>query len=446
MFIAHFIWILDQRVSCAIFVAHNWRDTMVIASDKSVITCDMEGVIDAYNTGAEKMFGYSREETLGKLRVSVFSPGEIVLQNLSTWLSSAVRDGEYVTDTIFIRKNGEKFPARIRVSPTFKDGKQIGFCGKTEELSAPVEVPIKGSTKAIRWLVITRAPFLTAALIPCFIGLAYTSGVANMPLTWFNAVLAILGVALLHLASNVFNDYFDVKSGTDQANTKYFQQYSGGSRAIEMRLIDLKGTRNVATVFALIALGIGLYLTYAVGTGVLIMGLIGLFCGFFYTAPPFRLVARRGIGEITIGMAFGPLITMGMHYVVTGAYSWDAFFFGIPVGLLTTNILLINQIPDTEGDASTGKNHLVVTFGKKAAVVFYTLFFVASLATTGWLAMAYNKPFLYAIIGIGVIYGGWIINYMRQHVLERSLVKANIQTINMQIVLGILFALAVAFG
>lgn len=419
---------------------------MVTAADKSVITCDLEGVIDTYNAGAEKMFGYSRDETLGKLRVSVFSPGEIVLQNLKTWLTSAVRDGEHVTETIFIRKNGERFPARIRISPTFKEGRQIGFCGVTEELDAPIDVPIKGSTKAIRWLVITRAPFLTAALIPCFIGLAYTSAVAGAPITWFYATLAILGVALLHLASNVFNDYFDYKSGTDQANTQYFTQYSGGSRSIEMRLIDLKGTRNVAMVFALIALGIGLYLNFVVGQGVLIMGLIGLFCGFFYTSPPFRLVARRGLGELTIGMAFGPLITMGMHYVVTSAYSWDAFYFGIPVGLLTMNILLINQIPDTESDASTGKNHLVVTFGKKAAVVFYTLFFLGAMGTTAWLAMAYHKPFLYAVVGVGLVYGGWIINYMRQHVLDRTLVKANVQTINMQIVLGILFALAVAFG
>lgn len=419
---------------------------MVSAADKSVITCDMEGVIDTYNAGAERMFGYTQNETLGKLRVSLFSPGEIVLQNLGNWLSSAVRDGEHVAETIFIRKSGEKFPARIRITPTFRDGKQIGFCGVTEELDAMIDVPIKGGTKAIRWLVITRAPFLTAALIPCFIGLAYTSGVAGMPLTWFNAVLAILGVALLHLAANVFNDYFDVKSGTDGANTKYFQQYSGGSRAIEMRLIDLKGTRNVATVFAVIALAIGLYLTYAVGTGVLVLGLIGLFCGFFYTAPPIRLVARHGLGEITIGMAFGPLITMGMHYVVTGMYSWDAFFFGIPTGLLTTNILLINQIPDTESDASTGKSHLVVTFGKPAAVFFYSLFLVSALAVTGWLAMRYDQPFLYAIIAVGLVYGGWIVMYMRKHLLERTLVKANVQTINMQIVLGILFALALAFG
>ena len=82
----------------------------------------------------------------------------------------------------------------------------------------------------------------------------------------------------------------------------------------------------------------------------------------------------------------------------------------------------------------------------RPGTAFYTLFPVAGLAVTGWLAIRYGQPFLYAVIAVGLVYGGWIILYMRKHLLERSLVKANIQTINMQIVVGILFALAVAFG
>ena len=206
----------------------------------------MEGIIETFSDGAQRMFGYSKEETVGKLRVSVFSPGEIVLQNLNIWLTSAVKDGEYVTETVFIRKNGEKFGAKIRITPTMRNGVQIGYCGVTEELDNVVNVPIRTTTNILKWLVITRAPFLTAALTPAFIGAAFVGGVLGVEINWLLATLAILGVALLHLSSNVFNDYFDVKGGTDQANTAYFVQYSGGSRAIEMRLIDLKGTLRTA--------------------------------------------------------------------------------------------------------------------------------------------------------------------------------------------------------
>lgn len=417
---------------------------MATTLEKSVITCDLEGIIETYSSGAEVMFGYSPNETVGKLRVSVFSPGEIVLQNLSTWLGTAVKEGEYVTETNFIRKNGELFGARIRITPTFKAGQQIGFCGITEELPAPVDIAIKGSTKMLRWLVITRAPFLTAAITPVFVGIAFSAGVAHTAINWANALLAMFGVMMLHLASNVFNDYFDVMSGTDQANTKYFVQYSGGSRAIEMRLIDLKGTRAVAVSLMLLALAIGVYLSIVVGQGVLIIGIIGLICGFFYTAPPVRLVARRGLGELAISIAFGPLITMGMYYVITGLYSWEAFLFGIPAGLLTTNILVINQVPDIEGDAATGKNHLIVTFGKKSAVWIWGAVWLASTAFTGWLALGYNKPLLWIPVIASVVYGAWIWTYMRKHILERSLVKANVNTIYMQIVVTVLMAIALA--
>ena len=56
---------------------------------KSIITCDMEGIILTMNTGAEKIFGYQKHELIGKQRVSLFSPGEIVLQNVASWLDIA---------------------------------------------------------------------------------------------------------------------------------------------------------------------------------------------------------------------------------------------------------------------------------------------------------------------------------------------------------------------
>jgi 1,4-dihydroxy-2-naphthoate polyprenyltransferase len=411
---------------------------------KSTITCDMEGIIDTFNVGAEEMFGYTKEETIGKLRVSVFSPGEVVLQNLKTWLTTAVEKGEWTGETNFIRKNGEMFGARIRITPTWREGKQIGYCGVTEELAAPVDVPITGMTKALRWLVITRAPFLTAALTPCVIGLVWAGSVLGVGVPWLEATLTVLGVMLLHLAANVFNDYFDVKSGTDAANTKYFVQYSGGSRAVEMRLISLEGTKRVGMLLMLSAFAIGAALTVMVGEGVLVLGLAGLAIGYFYTAPPLRLVARRGLGELSIGMAFGPLITLGVGYVLTGMYHVDAFLAGIPAGLLTANILLINQIPDAEGDAATGKNHLVVTFGPKVAAWIYVGILASAIASIVWLAQLWNAPYLYAAAAIGAIYGAWVVQWMFTHLHERSLVKANINTIYLQIVVTVVMAIAMA--
>jgi len=436
--------VTDQSVIRMFATIQQLEHDIMEVQRKSTITCDMEGIIDTFNSGAEQMFGYSAEETIGKLRVSMFSPGEVVLQSLKVWLDTAVREGEWTGETNFIRKNGEVFGARIRISPTFRNGVQIGYCGVTEELDAPIELHVRTTTKMLRWLVITRAPFLTAALTPVAIGVVWVAYVlgANVPALY--ATLAGLGVALLHLASNVMNDYYDVKSGTDGANTAYFVQYSGGSRAIEMRLIDLAGTKRLGIALVAAALAIGLFLTWAVGSGVLLLGLLGLAIGYFYTAPPLRLVARHGLGELSIGLAFGPLITLGMAYVCTGQYLLEAFYVGIPAGLLTANILLINQVPDAKGDAVTGKNHLVVTFGSAAAVWIYAVILLSALGSMAWLAVAWQRPILNVVVVLGLVYGSWVWLWMRSHIARRTLVKANIHTIYLQIVLTVLMAAALA--
>ena len=104
---------------------------------KSVIICDMEGLITNLNDGASKMFGYAPKNIVGIKRVSLFSPGEIVLQNVLGWLKDANETGEHVTKTNFVRKDGSTFSAKIKITPNFVDGKdnpQTGYCGITEEI------------------------------------------------------------------------------------------------------------------------------------------------------------------------------------------------------------------------------------------------------------------------------------------------------------------------
>jgi 1,4-dihydroxy-2-naphthoate octaprenyltransferase len=417
---------------------------------KSTITCDMEGVIETFNEGAQEVFGYAADEVVGKKRVSLFSPGLIVLQNVEGWLKSAREQKEYIGETVFVRKDGSTFPAKIRITPTFKNGQQIGYCGVTEPIDKPVNVQIKWTTNLIKWLVITRAPFLSAALMPVFIGGAFAAAlIGEGAFPSLNYTLTVIGVCLLHLASNVYNDYFDWKSGTDQANASYFLKYSGGSRSIELGLTDLSGTLRIANGLLAASVAIGLYLTWQVGWGVLLYGLIGAALGYFYTAPPVRLVARRGLGEIAIGLAFGPLITAGTAYVITGAFdpTWTTFLIGIPVGLLTANILIINQIPDLEADRSTGKNHLVVTLGREKTPWLYGGTLLLSTLIHGWLVL--TLPMASALwwvpFGMSVVYGAYIIRYMVRNLNKRELVHANVQTIILNVVYGAAFAAIIAF-
>ncbi len=408
---------------------------------KSTVTCDMEGIIETFNAGAEEIFGYTKEEVIGKKRVSLFSPGHIVLQNVEGWLATAVREGEFVTDTVFVRKSGEQFPAHIRITPTFRDGQQIGFCGVTEVLEKPVQVPIKFSTKLVSWLVVTRAPFLSASLLTGLVGCLYALQLPGTHAVGLNIGLAFLGLAFLHLSANVFNDYFDVQSGTDDANTQYFLKYSGGSRAIELGLITLRGTFVLATVLLLLATAIGFYLNTQVSSEILMFGIAGALSGFFYTAPPLRLSARRGLGELFIGLTFGPLISAGMMSVITGHADLWSFLIGVPPGLLTANILLINEVPDAESDAKTGKNHLVVVYGKERTPAIYTAIVSGALLVTVYLAWSLHKPLLLIPAAIGTLLAVRIVSHMRKNILLRSLVQSNVNTIILQAVFTLVMAL-----
>ncbi|MBN2500167.1 MAG: UbiA family prenyltransferase [Anaerolineales bacterium] len=410
---------------------------------KSVITCDMEGRIETFNEGAQHIFGYQPEEVIGKKRVSLFSPGQVVLEHVPSWLATASKEGEFESQTVFVNRDGEPIPARVRITPTFKDGVQIGYCGVTEPLDEvdpeAVAPNISLMTKIFTWLVITRAPFLTAMIMPILIGAAWVGarGLAS-PYPWGLFVLALLAGIFLHVAANTYNDYFDWTSGTDQVNNDYFLPYSGGSRSIELGLIDEKTLFRVATIAMLISAASGLALAVISGWGVLLFGLAGTFLAYFYTAPPLRLAARRGLGELSVGLSFGPLATAGTTYALTGSVSVADFLIGVPIGLLTIAILWINQFPDELADKAAGKINLVVVLGKRRARWGYLALLAAAFGLTLYWIIDGTFP-----LGAGLILGSLPVGLLASYVLireyaNRSLVRANATTIQMHALAGAL--------
>ncbi len=418
---------------------------------KSVITCDLEGRIETYNKGAEQIFGYHPEEIIGKKRVSLFSPGQTVLEHVPNWLKIAREEGEFKTKTVFLRQDGTPIAAQVRITPTFRKGEQIGYCGVTEVLDGvdPVEVApnISLSTKIFSWLVVTRAPFLTAIIIPILVGAAWVAYSQTVqPFPWGLFWVTLLAGIFMHVAANTFNDYFDWKSGTDKVNNSYFLPYSGGSRSIELGLISEKALFRVALVSLLISASLGLALVAFSGPGVLLFGLVGAFSAYFYTAPPLRLAARRGLGELTVGLNFGPLAVAGTVFALTGQVALVDFLVGVPIGLLTTAILWINQFPDEEADRMTGKINLVVILGKRQARWGYLLLLAGAFSLAlYWLATGVFPVGSLLILG-GLplaIYAGRIA--VREYD-QRTLVRANAATIQLHLVSGLLMAFGLLFS
>ncbi|MEW6187607.1 MAG: 1,4-dihydroxy-2-naphthoate octaprenyltransferase [Thermodesulfobacteriota bacterium] len=203
-----------------------------------------------------------------------------------------------------------------------------------------------------------RLPFLTGSLIPVLLaaGLAFHHGF----FLWVELLLVLVGVGSLHLAANLINDFFDAK-GSDLLNL-HPTPFSGGSRVIPEALLSSRKVLSMALFFfglgslsGLVLLGFGHYY-------VALIGLLGLLAGLLYSVEPFKFMSR-GFGELSIFLAFGPLITWGTYYVMSGQLTWQAFFLGFPLGFLITAVIWINQFPDYKADQAAGKNNLVVRMG-----------------------------------------------------------------------------------
>ena len=436
---------------------------------KSVIICDMEGIIQEMNKGALEMFGYTKKELIGKKRVSIFSPGEIVIQNVLGWLEVANKKGKSLVKTNFIKKDGSKFNAEILITPNFANGKdqpQTGYCGITKEINEEVNIPINLTTKIIKGIAITRGGFTLASILPMIIVSVMLSQYNSLSI--FNSIVSILGVICVHIFGNLYNDYFDVKSGTDENNNEYFNvgdkslilrgaQISGGSRAIELGLITLKNTKKLGTfmiasaLICVIILSINIFLqTGSLNNiyAIIIIGLVGSLLAYFYTAEPLRLSARKGLGELTIFLTFGPLLTLGSLFAMSNsevAINFEAFklflLIGIPLGLLTTNILFINQYPDYKSDKKSDKINLVVLFGKKMSRWIYFLNLILILISTYYFFDSFSKSLnnpnitgFYIILSLLTVYGLYIFRGLFKYFDSRELVNYNIQTIYYQIV------------
>ena len=238
------------------------------------------------------------------------------------------------------------------------------------ELSAERGEPVRPRL-ALGWrlFLATRAPFLTATLIPVGLGAAVAAFEGSF--SWVLFVVTLIGAVAAHLGLNVANDIFDFRSGADDANVTP-TMFSGGSRVLQYGLMSLKQMWALCLGFYAVAIACGAALVLWRGTGLLWLGVAGLAISYFYTAPPVKLV-HRGLGELAVALGFGPIMVLGSYWVQTQHYGWRPLIISIPVALLVMLILYANEIPDRIADARVGKRTLVVRLSQAKVIGGYAL-------------------------------------------------------------------------
>lgn len=237
-----------------------------------------------------------------------------------------------------------------------------------------------------KYIAATRPPFLLASLIPAVIGLS-TAQYAGVVIAWWAAVLTVLGAVVVHAGINVLNDYYDALNGTDDINTERLFPFTGGSRFIQNGVLTREQTRRYGLALFGVTVLIGLALLPRAGSGLVVIGLAGLFIGWAYSAPPLALNSR-GWGELCVAVGFGSVIPLGADFVQRLTFDPLPLYASAPFALLVANLLYINQFPDRKADAAAGKRHWVVRLGARRARWIYVLMACAAyaglIAMVGW--------------------------------------------------------------
>jgi 1,4-dihydroxy-2-naphthoate octaprenyltransferase len=227
-----------------------------------------------------------------------------------------------------------------------------------------------------------RLPFLILAPACVLVGIATAvwTGARLEPLP---VMLAVLGGLAAHVSVNAFNEYFDFRSGLDGKTRR--TPFSGGSGTLPELPHMAHYALGTAVVSALATALVGLYFLLLRGWGIVPLGLVGLVVIIAYTT----VITRRPLlCLLAPGVGFGTLMVMGTDFALSGNYSWTAVVASMVPFFLVSDLLLINQLPDIQADASIGRKHLPIVLGARASVHVYGLFLLLAYLSivTGWLA------------------------------------------------------------
>jgi 1,4-dihydroxy-2-naphthoate octaprenyltransferase len=203
------------------------------------------------------------------------------------------------------------------------------------------------------WYLATRPWSLVMTFISVSLAgiLAYGSGSFNILLF----LGTMVGLMLAHLASNMANDYFDVKHGVDKVESPTSQYRPHPLLTGEIPRGSFKKAVIGMYVLALI---FALALAWIRGSTVLVFTGLGLFFGLFYTADPV-VYKRRSLGELAVFMVWGPLMVGGSYFVLTGSVDYAPMLVSTPIGLLVALVLLANNLRDVEYDREVGVETIV---------------------------------------------------------------------------------------
>jgi 1,4-dihydroxy-2-naphthoate octaprenyltransferase len=227
------------------------------------------------------------------------------------------------------------------------------------------------------WLQAARPKTLPAAATPVIVGTACAHACGGI--AWGPALAALGGAFALQIGANFANDAFDAEKGADGADR------IGPVRAVASGLISASAMKRAMIAAFAVAMLFGVYLTSVAGWPIVAIGLASIAAAFAYTGGPWPL-GYHGLGDVFVFVFFGIVAVCGTAFVQLGRVPELAWWASVPVGALSTAILVVNNVRDRVGDARAGKRTLAVRFGRSAGIVEYALLVAIAYAIPAALA------------------------------------------------------------
>ena len=251
------------------------------------------------------------------------------------------------------------------------------------------------------WLLACRPKTLTAAAVPVMVGagVAWSQG----GFRFLPVLAALLTALMIQIGTNFANDVYDFERGADNDDRV------GPQRAVASGLLTPASMRRgMIIAFGLAVVG-GVYLVAVGGWPLVVIGVASITSGIAYTGGPFPL-GYNGLGDLFVMVFFGFVAVCGTVYVQMASVPALAWWASVPIGALSTAILVVNNVRDRVTDATAGKRTLVVRFGRRSGEIEYALL----------LAVAYAIP----LILVGTRLGGAQIDGARPWALLLPLLTA----------------------
>ncbi|MCX6390435.1 MAG: 1,4-dihydroxy-2-naphthoate polyprenyltransferase [Actinomycetes bacterium] len=256
-----------------------------------------------------------------------------------------------------------------------------------------------GISSARIWLLAARPKTLPAGAAPVLVGTALASRLVDKfnPLAF---VATMLGALLIQIGTNLANDYSDARRGADT------EDRLGPVRVTAGGLVPSRQVLIATYATFLLSVLIGVYLISISGWPLLVVGILSILAGVLYTGGP-RPYGYEGLGELFVFLFFGVVAVAGTYYVQTVSLVWEAVVLAVPVGLLASAILVVNNIRDIETDRRAGKKTLAVRLGREKTRTLFTLMIASAflVALVPWLSGALGPAVLLSWLAVPLAIG-----------------------------------------